>query len=74
MADRVTLPHQRLQLLRSDEEDSLTRIIELMFGWRQWVRRIGRSKYRFMKVVGQGRITHRPRTKGYHKIVIDGDG
>jgi hypothetical protein len=61
-------------LIGGREEDNLIRIIELMFGRRQWVRRIGRGKYRFTKVVGHGRITHHLRTKGGQKIVIDGNG
>jgi hypothetical protein len=52
----------------------LIRIIELMFARRQWVRRIGRDKCRFMKVAGHGRIAHPLPTKGGHKIVMDGDG
>jgi hypothetical protein len=56
------------------EEDSLIRIIELMFGRRQCVRRIGRGKYHFTKVAGHGRIAHRRCTKGDHKTVMDGDG
>jgi hypothetical protein len=56
------------------QEDSLIRIIALMFGWRKWVRRIGRGKYRFTKVAGHERIAHRLRTKGGDKIVMDGDG
>jgi hypothetical protein len=61
-------------LIGESEDDKLIRIIELMFGKRQWVRRIGKGKYRFTKVAGHGRITHRLRTKGGHKIVIVGDG
>jgi hypothetical protein len=61
-------------LIGEREEDSLIRIIELMFERRQWVRRIGRGKYRFTKVAGHGRIAQRLRTKGGHKIVMDGDG
>jgi hypothetical protein len=61
-------------LIGEREEDSLIRIIELMFGRRQWVRRIGRGKYCFTKVAGRGWIAHRLGTKGDHKIVMDGDG
>jgi hypothetical protein len=61
-------------LIGEREEDSLIRIIELMFGRRQWVRRIGRGKCRFTKVAGQGRIARRLRAKGGYKIVMDGDG
>jgi hypothetical protein len=61
-------------LIGEREEDSLTRIIELMFGRRQWVRRIGRRKNCFTKVAGNGRIAHRLRTKDGDKIVMDGDG
>jgi hypothetical protein len=61
-------------LIGEREEDSLIRIIELMFGRRQWVQRIGRGKYCFTKVTGQRRIAHRLRTKGGHKIIMDGDG
>jgi hypothetical protein len=61
-------------LIGEREEDSLIRIIELVFGQRQWVQRIGRGKYCFMKAAGHGRIAHRLRTKGGHKIIMDGDG
>jgi hypothetical protein len=62
-------------LVGEREEDSLIRIIELIFGRRQWVQRIGRSKYRFTKGAGHGRLAHHHlRTKGGHKIVMDGDG
>jgi hypothetical protein len=61
-------------LIGEREGDSLIRIIKLMFGRRQWVWRIGRGKYRFTKVAGHGRGAHRLRTKGGHKIVMDGDG
>jgi hypothetical protein len=61
-------------LIGEREEDSLIRIIELVFGRRQWVQRIGRGKYRFTKVVGHGLMAQRLRTKGGHKIVMDGDG
>jgi hypothetical protein len=61
-------------LIGEREGDRLIRIIELMFGQRQWVRRIGRGKYRFTKVVGHGLIVHRLRTKGGPEIVMDGDG
>jgi chorismate mutase len=61
-------------LIGGREEDSLIRIIELMFRRRQLVRRIGQSKYRFTKVAGHGRIAHRLRAKGGHKIIMDGDG
>jgi hypothetical protein len=61
-------------LIGEREEDKLIRIIELLFGKRQWVRRIARGKYRFTKVAGYGRIAHRLRTMGGHKIVVDGDG
>jgi hypothetical protein len=60
-------------LIGEREEDSLIRIIKLMFWRRQWVRRIGRGKYHFTKVAGRGRIAHHLRTKGGHKIVMDGD-
>jgi hypothetical protein len=61
-------------LIGEREEDSLIRIIELMFGPRQLVRQIGQGGYRFAKVAGHGRIAHHLRTKGGHKIVMDGDG
>jgi hypothetical protein len=61
-------------LVGEREEDSRIRIIELMFGRRQWVRRIGGGKYRFTKVAGHGRTAHRLRTKGANKIIMDGDG
>jgi hypothetical protein len=60
-------------LIGEREEEGLIRIIEMMFGRRQWVRRIGRGKYRFTKVASHGRIVHRLRTKGGNKIVMDGD-
>jgi hypothetical protein len=56
------------------EEDSLIRIIKLMFGRRKWVRRIGRGKDRFTKIAGHGWITHRLRTKRGHKIFMEGEG
>jgi hypothetical protein len=61
-------------LIGEREEDRLIKIIELMFGRRQWVRRVGRGKYRFTKDAGHGQIAHHLRTKGGHKIVMDGDG
>jgi hypothetical protein len=61
-------------LIGEREEDSLIRIIEPMFGRRQWVRRIGQSKYRFTKAVGHGRKAHRFSIKGGHMVVMDGDG
>jgi hypothetical protein len=61
-------------LIGEREEDRMIRIIELMFEKRQWVRQIGRGKCRFTKVAGHGWIPHRLRTKGGHKIVVDGDG
>jgi hypothetical protein len=61
-------------LIGEREEDSLIRIMELMFGRRQWARRIARGKSCFMKVAGHGQIAHRLDIKGGHKIVMDGDG
>jgi hypothetical protein len=61
-------------LIGERKEDDLIRIIELMFGRRQRVRWIGRGKYRFTKVTDHGWITHRLRTRGGHKIGMDGDG
>jgi hypothetical protein len=61
-------------LIGEREEDSLIRIIELIFGWRQWVWRIGRGKHHLTKGESHGWIAHRLRTKGGHKILMDGDG
>jgi hypothetical protein len=47
-------------LIGEREEDDLIRIIELMFGRRQWVRWIGPGKSRFTEVAGGFRLTHPP--------------